>query len=79
MQLHNSEMKELLRIISHDEKCKEFIRIKNNERTEYKLEKAKRVQEERTGSRHHLTRRLTAVFPCSLFFSPVAFLQLTRP
>ncbi|KAK2177505.1 hypothetical protein NP493_594g00019 [Ridgeia piscesae] len=46
MQLHNSEMKELLRIISHDEKCKEFIRIKNNERTEYKLEKAKRVQEE---------------------------------
>ena len=68
MQLHNSEMKELLRIINHDEKMKEFIRIKNNERTEYKQEKAKRDQEERTGSLHHLTRHLTAVFPCSVGF-----------
>ena len=45
MQTHNSEMKDLLRMISHDEKIKEFIQIKSNERGEYKQEKARRIQQ----------------------------------
>jgi len=44
MQLHNSEMKDLLRMISHDEKIKEFIQIKSNERSDFKVEKAKRIK-----------------------------------
>ena len=44
MQMHNSEMKDLLRMISHDEKIKEFIQIKSNERLEYKQEKARRIK-----------------------------------
>ncbi|KAI0241842.1 Coiled-coil domain-containing protein 63 [Lamellibrachia satsuma] len=45
MQMHNSEMKDLLRMISHDEKIKEFIQIKSNERSEYKQEKARRIKQ----------------------------------
>jgi hypothetical protein len=37
---HDIEMKELQRIISHDNRMKEFMFIKTNERTEYKAEEA---------------------------------------
>ena len=44
MLLHNSEMKDLLRMINHEEKVKEFIQIKSYERNEFKVEKAKRIK-----------------------------------
>ena len=38
--LHDAEMKDLMRTISHDNKVKEFMAIKASDRMEYKVEEA---------------------------------------
>ncbi len=41
-QTHNTEMKELQRIISHDDRIKEFMMIKGSDRAELKAEEAQK-------------------------------------
>ena len=43
-QTHNVEMKELQRIISHDNRVKEFMKVKSNDRNEFKAEEAAKRQ-----------------------------------
>ena len=56
--LHESEMKDLMRTIFHDNKVKEFMAIKGSDRMEYKVEEAAKRKK---GSREGFTINIISI------------------
>ena len=57
---HDCEMKELERVITHDNKLEEFMNIKSQDRAEYKSEEA--AKKKKTDQKHFQLLKSSFIF-----------------